>query len=500
MKSFKKIISIILALVMMCTMFIPAFAAVDTNVVCPQIYVPGFNTSTIYANKNDPGSALGLPGTEEIIQILKEEIAPAFAVYAIDKDADKLGTVISDMINRVAAGWYNNPDGSAKDNAGTKFVYPDKKIIKYNSKLNFDYDWRGDPVESAAQLNDFVNYVYESTGNKKVALTCHSMGSIVVLTYIKIYGSDKIMGVVFDSPAIYGLVSVGELFSRGTKFDAEGVASILKMLIGTTEYEELLSSIIDIFSMAGINGSISDYLDGAYDRVGSVVFSKSLLPIFGCWPSVWSMIPDEYIDEVMADIFANEFSDEAYDGLKAKIENYNNLVRKNKTQILLDYDAVGRVAVISRYGYNSVPMTKEWNMLSDAVIETTNTSMGATTAKMGDCFSDEYLAGKDMKYISPDKTVDASTCLFPEKTWFIKNTQHSEPDVTKPYYDKLLFTAEDATCENSEVPRFTIYDRENDVTVADESVPVKAEKPTIFDRIFNFVKALINKFLDLFKK
>ncbi len=303
MKNFKRILALVLSAVMIITVSMPAFASgVQTY---PEIYVPGFNTSTIYADKNDPASAVVLPDKETVIQILKDEIAPAFAVYAIDKNAEKLGDVISDVINTVAEGWFNNPDGSAKGNSGANFVYPAEKSIKYNSNLMFGYDWRGDPVESAAQLNDFIDYVLECSGKDKVALTSHSMGSIVVLTYISVYGSDKVMGVVFDSPAIYGLETVGELFSRRTDFDAQGVATILKMLIGTTEYEELLSSIVDIFSMAGINGSISDYLDGAYDRVGSVVFSKSLLPLFGCWPSVWSMIPDEYIEDVMADVFAN---------------------------------------------------------------------------------------------------------------------------------------------------------------------------------------------------
>jgi pimeloyl-ACP methyl ester carboxylesterase len=503
MKNCKKIISFALSVIMVLTMTVtmaaPAFASgVQTY---PEIYVPGFNTSTIYADKNDPASAVVLPDKETVIQILKDEIAPAFAVYAIDKNAEKLGGVISDVINTVAEGWFNNPDGAAKDNSGANFVYPAKKSIKYNSNLMFGYDWRGDPVESAAQLNDFIDYVLECSGKDKVALTSHSMGSIVVLTYISVYGSDKVMGVVFDSPAIYGLETVGELFSRRTDFDAQGVATILKMLIGTTEYEELLSSIVDIFSMAGINGSISDYLDGAYDRVGSVVFSKSLLPLFGCWPSVWSMIPDEYIEDVMADVFANEFSDEAYAGLKAKIENYNYKVRADKTQTLLDFDAVGRVAVVSRYGYNTIPMTNGWTSLSDAVIDTKNTSFGATTAKIGEHFSDEELSGKDMKYISPDKTIDASTCLFPDKTWFIKNVYHSERDIIlEPYYDKLLFASEEATCDNSEVPRFMLYNRENNTVTADESLPQKAEKPTMFTRIFNFIKALINKLLDLFKK
>ena len=39
-------------------------------------------------------------------------------------------------------------------------------------------------------------------------------------------------------------------------------------------------------------------------------------------------------------------------------------------------------------------------------------------------FSKEYLDSHNSKYISPDKCVDASTCLFPERTWFFSGQHH----------------------------------------------------------------------------
>lgn len=500
MKTSKKILSLVLSIIMVAVMFVPATAAVDQSVVCPEIRVPGFVSSVIYKDKNDPASALGVPGQEEILDCIKNDVVPALIKYLTDKDAEKLGESVAEAVNTQFGDWFNNPDGSAKENAGTNFVYPAKEKVKYNSKFSFRYDWRGDPIENAAQLNDFINYILECTGKDKVALTSHSQGSVVVLAYLSVYGSDKVMGVVLDTPAIDGLASVGELFSGRTDFDGEGIASILKMIIGTTEYEELLSSIIDIFSMAGINDSLSEFLDGLYEKIGPTLLRKSLLPLFGCWPSVWSMIPDRYVYDIMDYFFENDFSGEEYAGLKTKIENFNKTVRANKKQTLLDFDEVGRMAVVTRYGYKAVPVTKEWMLLSDSVIETSSSSLGATTAIVGEYFSDEYLEGKDMKYISPDRTVDASTCLFPEKTWFIKNAYHSENEVTEQFYDLLLFSKEEATCDNSEMSRFMLYDRENGEVVTDESVPVKAEKPTMFDRIFNFIKAIINKLIDFFRK
>lgn len=500
MKTAKKILALILSTVLIMIILVPAVAAGTVNQTCPEIYVPGFMSGTICTDKNNPETANRIPDKDEIIEAVKNEVVPAFIAYAADGDADKLGKSIADVINEMFEDWFNNHDGSAKGNAGVSFTYPSKKAVASANRTEFRYDWRGDVMESAEQLNDYINYVLECTGKDKVALTSHSLGTVVVLTYLSIYGNDKVMGIVFDSPAINGLTSVGELFSRRADFDAEGIAAILKMIMGTTEYEELLSSIVDIFTMAGINGMIADFLDNAYQKVGPVLMIECLFPLFGCWPSVWAMVPDEYIDEAMNEVFEKGYFDESYNGLKTRIENYNQKVRANKKQTILDFDAVGRLAVISRYGYNSVPVMKEWTLLSDAVIDTKNSSFGATTAKVGEYFSDEYLADKDMKYISPDRTVDASTCLFPEKTWFIKDLAHDQAGVTVPYFKQLLFSAEEATCDNSSLPRFTIYNSETGEVTADESVPVKAEKLTVFDRIFNFIKALINKLFDLFRK
>ena len=500
MKKFTKTLSVILALIMTFAMVMPVFAAESQSVVCPEIYVHGFATGAIYTNIDGKAEKIVYPEVDVLLDAVKEKIVPAALTYAADGDAKKLAYAITDLINTQFAVWFNNPDGSPANNSSANFEYPAASSIKKNSRVRFNYDWRGDPVEIAAQLNDYIDYVLATTGCEKVAISAHSFGSVVVLSYISIYGDDKIMGVVFDSPAMEGLTAVGELFCNRTDFKEEAIAALFKMIIDGNDYEELLNSIVDIFAMAGINGSISDFLNDAYAEMGDVIMEETLLPLFGCWSSVWAMIPDEYIDDAMEFVFDGSFSAEEYAGLKARVDSYNNLVRKDKKDTLLALDEEARVAVISRYGYNSVPMTKEWSMTSDTVIETKSSSLGATTAPYGDCFSDEYLEGKDMKYISPDKTIDASTCLFADKTWFIKNAQHAETSLTSKLYSKLLYGEQEATCDNSELARFMLYDRENSVLVEDNSEPVKAEKLTVFQRIFNFVKALIDKLLELLGK
>ena len=500
MKKMRKLLSLVLVAVMLTAMAVPAMAKIDNSVVCPQIYVPGVASTAVYADESDPSTVLDIPDKDGLTTLLAGDILPAFIAYAADNDAEKLGYSLSAALNKAFDVWFNNPDGTAKGNAGAGFVYPDKKNISSSSTLRFSYDWRGDPLEIAADLNDYVDYVIEATGCEKVALTSHSFGAVVILTYLTVYGSDKVMGIVLDTPAINGLTSVGELFSGNTTFCEAGIEALLKMVMGSTEYAELSASIVDILTMAGINGSVSDFLNDAYDNIGAILMEETLFPLFGTWLSIWAMIPDEYIDDVMTYSFDSGVYDEDYSVLKTKVQAYNDTVRKYKKQTLLDFDKEGRVAVISRYGYNAVPVSQEWTMLSDNVIETANSSLGATTAAIGEVLSEEYLADKDMKYISPDKTVDASTCLFPEKTWFIKGASHEITSATIPLHKELLFAVEESTCDNSDIARFMLYNKADGKLELDESQPVVAEKLTMFDRIFNFIKALINKIIDIFKK
>jgi hypothetical protein len=61
---------------------------------------------------------------------------------------------------------------------------------------------------------------------------------------------------------------------------------------------------------------------------------------------------------------------------------------------------------------------------SDAIIDIDSTSLGATYAAAGNVLSEEYLATRDPKYISPEGSIDASTCLFPDNVWFFHGQHH----------------------------------------------------------------------------
>ena len=493
----KKVISIILCLVMVFALSVPAFAAEDVK--CPHIYVPGIVTSAVYTDKDNPTDNILNFDKDEITALVSGELAPAFIVYAADKNVDKLAKSVSSAVNEFFADWFNNSDGTAKGNSGAVVRYPSETAINNAGRMVFDYDWRGNPFDIAAELNEYINYITSTGKYDKVALSSHSLGSVVVLTYLSVYGYDKIMGVVLDTPTIDGVTYVGELFCGEAEITSEALAAYFEGVLGFTEYEEILESLLDILVMAGVTDSVSDFLDDALKKIYPTLFKETLVPMFGYWPTIWAMVPEDSFDKAVEYIFDDFCKGQDLSSLRGKIEDYNSLVRKGRKETLRNFDEVGRIGIISRYGFSALPITSSWDLLGDGVVETRSNSLGAITAVAGESFGEDYLKNKDMKYISPDKTVDASACLFPEKTWFVKNLIHVIGDKIVPLHSQILFNEEEATCDSFAVPRFTFYNAQTNSYETDETQPEIKEELTPFKMLLNFLKALFLKIADFFR-
>ena len=96
--------------------------------------------------------------------------------------------------------------------------------------------------------------------------------------------------------------------------------------------------------------------------------------------------------------------------------------------LLKEIDSRMNIGVFARYNYQITPVIENWNVQSDMVIDTKFTSFGATCAPLGETLGEDYVQKKTTcghNHLSVDGVVDASTCLFPEYTWFIKDIQHS---------------------------------------------------------------------------
>ena len=465
----------------------------------PEIYVHGIMSSTVLADKNDPNSREGWPMSADDIIATVKSIVPALLKFSATWNWDALADSLIPAVQDLFRDAMNDENGDPVGNTGIYFVYPSRSSITRSSKLTFRYDWRMDPIEVAAQLNDFIDYVLECSGSDKVTITCHSLGGIMTLSYLTIYGSSKVRSVLFNTTAIYGETYTGELLSGDLKLNAKGVVDYLKYAVNYTEYDYLISSLLDIFQKAGLMDFITKFGNFILEKLSPRVVPEILVPMFAGWLTIWAMVPDEDLDDCMHYVFDVVYKDSPIDftGLKDRIEEYNTRVRQNKTQTLLNLNnnKSFNLYVFSRYGYSSLPLTSSYRNLSDGVIDTKNSSFGATTALYGEKLSDDVLNKADPKYISPDRSIDASTCLFPDQTWFIRNYKHSdEADNHDEITDKLLYSTSQATVTTfKEYPQFLQYNGDSDTISTDLNEPVAQES------FFEKLKRLFEEFRKLFK-
>lgn len=461
MKKFKKLLAVVLSAVLMLSVMPFAMAKdVSYEQTCPYIYIHGFVGNVIYDDPSSPDAkALFPPEADAIIDMVKN-CAPALSVYLLNKDADTLSKTLVPELTKLLGGVFLDEEGNVPNKSGIKFTWPSKSSINKYSRLAFEYDWRLDPMEIADQLDAYINYVCEASGCDKVSIMAHSCGGIITLAYAAKYGTDKLSGVVMNSTAVYGETCTGELMTGDLKLDMNAVKAFLQYIMSETEYDTLIDGVMDIFGKAGILSSFeamgNDFIADEYDEI----MGNILLPMFTRWPTIWAMTPDEYLEAAEEYIYNGKYSgDSAASAVfRAKLESYNSLVRGNRDNLIKELEANGHFGVYARYGFSSVPVTSSWQNLSDGVVDTKFASYGATTASYGEKLSESYLAGVDAKYVSPDKTVDASTCMFPEKTWFVKNYGHTHSQLLPELTNAILFADEEVTVDTYEAyPQFIIY-------------------------------------------
>ena len=141
---------------------------------------------------------------------------------------------------------------------------------------------------------------------------------------------------------------------------------------------------------------------------------------------------------------------------------------------------------------------------NDYLIDARYASGGAVCAPLGKTLDEAYIAAKEAErqYISPDKQIDASACMFPEYTWFIRDMGH----VDYPIGDStdLILTFADSE-EQLDVQSLEKYPQFMKYSYADNTLtPVKenAEKTfaeKFFGALIEFMRKISAFFRDMKK-
>lgn len=503
-RSLKKTVSLLLALVLAVTLIVPSFAAGKSN-QNPVLVVTGFSEYPLVNTAT--GEAAFPPSTDAIVNTVTGVLPSLMTLLGSGKtqaDYDAFCDAALPVVNALFEPIACNPDGSVKHTeVGLAYQYPesaaeygknseayaqafDKALLRSvantvgaDKTYVYGLDWRLSPLEIADELNEWVQHIKSVHGCDKVSIAGISMGGVMVSAYLAKYGTADISNITMISSAFTGLSYIGALFNGGIAIDEQGLYNMLNQLVGS----ETLSKVV---GSTGLVKQIIGLIDDLYAAEQDRLFTECLIPGFGYNPGLWSFVPADDYEAAKAFMFARMDSTDAQKAaLEAKIDAYHEIQVNAKANLEAAKKAGVNVAIISNYNSQMPPISTASAQTGDQVIETVHTSAFATCADQGK----QLPEGTKGKYVSPDRMIDASTCWFPNETWFIKNMQHVGFDDTQNQCDLyvwLMTTQKQVTVQsNPDFPQFLLYNTETKVLS-----PLSLLRGDVnFDGIVNLVDA-----------
>ena len=532
----KKIVSMLVALVLVFTLMTPAYAATLTSwwSNIPVVSIAGDGEPLYDGNGNqifkttDILSGFKSDGEEDedggVMDAVANILYPFLVEGLLTDNWDNYYNNLYEEIADIFEDSLLTKDGEPKSGSGLSEERKQEvaQTLQTDFKLEwgcyldwhykFYYDWRLDPLTVADQFNDYIKAVKDITGAEKVAITGLCLGTNVVLAYIAKYGTDDIYGVGIDGSTVNGMEPISEAVSGKISIDGN---SIMRLLVDCNVYDvatidDFILKTVDLANKGGLLGVVSGFTESSlYKKLEKGVTSALARASVLTWPGYWAAVKAEDFETAKEYVFGPEGSElrKEYAGLIKKLDNYNSTVRTQIPNIFKTLkDSGANLAIIAKYGCQMIPLGESQNLVADQFASVKSASFGATTSTVYDTLSDEYLAQRNSegkgKYISPDKQIDASTCLYPDYTWFIKGNKHSN---WSNWEKELLYTVTTAdhqlTVDDFDFGQYVIYDKKNNhaIKMTEENCHIEAweadkevDYPTsIFIKIKNYFEALV---------
>lgn len=489
----KKWISLFLALVMLFSPCTAVTASCAWGFPCecahtPIIYVTGFAMTDLVAY---PGTTqqynVFMPEYDKVQTALKQLVGPLVQViflHTYKSFARSLAKTAHFLLDEIACDDSGNP---VNDYVDVAYRSSPSSIHDSHTQTSFRYDWREDVFDIAAELNDFIEQTKRLTGHDKVALKGESMGGAVLMTYLEVYGHDSVDSIVMLSSAFNGISLVGDLFTGDLRVkNADVVRYVGNFLEGSDNKTNFYRLLLKRFGF--LTYPVVQILRRTFSRGNDILYTQCLSDLFGNIPGLWVFVPQEKYEAAKAFLLDERVNAE----LIQKIDRYHYGVADRTKAILDDALADGvKLAIVANYDKAAVPVGENARRQSDFLIDTARSSMGGTCADYGETLGADYAQAIDDGHchISCDRVIDASTCAYPEYTWFVKDMMHTW--YTGSYRDFTYWLSEQSVQptvhDSPQYPQFLVDN--HDTNELEPLTPENSERhPTDVDW-----KALLNK-------
>lgn len=478
----KKIISVLMTIVMLLCVCLPSVsAATEASAVTPVIIVRGIDfggltysdgTKALQVNAGDLMSlmlkgfwgSLSLQGEETVADGIFEIAKGIFEPISCDREGNSLDPDVS-MVQYKGSMAENMDKVYSLGDGGEEGIVK-TAVEKYGAEnvYFFTYDWRKAPVELAAELNEYVETAKSDSGKDKVNIICASMGGMVTTAYMYYYGYDSINSAVFLSGAQNGTYVCGDALNGRIVFESDVLVSLVDSVASDNI---LLKLYMHIFRALGVMDFITfvanDTVANSFDRANDVMLRDCLATMCG----LWALCPDEDFDSGLETIFGGH--EEEYPVLLEKLAETREFVMSTEETLIGAKESGIKISFVSNYNIGLVPVYERANLNGDMVLETELTSNFATVAPLGETLSQDYLLNADRTYVSDDRVIDASTALFKDNTWFVKDAPHVAADYGSQFSD-FAFTL----LESDVQPTVTTFPQYPQFMIADENLNLTA--------------------------
>ncbi len=548
----KKAISLFLSLLLIIAVMAPVASAVGEENL-PIIYIRG-NGETIYDGDGKPlglgisdlfsNVANGDFDKETVVETCANIMLPLLTEGLLFDEWDRYGKAVYEELKPIFKGSEIDENGNPINGSGiaqsridASEAEAERDTVNYGLyDYNFMYDWRLSPYDHVDRLHEYVLKVLETTGKDQVNIHVACLGGGLIMAYLEKYGDESLIkNVMLNEVLSNGATIISKTFSGQIEFDAKQIERYLAQMTYCSEIgmpggfglsdliNEIVFKTIDLFNQITVTDTVLDAVEDLYSKL-----YQALMPAvchatgIATVVNYWTCVNEEDFDSALNLIYGEEGSElrTKYAGLVDKIVYYREHCTSKLDELYEKCENEYKIHIgfVARYGYMNPPLTKDADELSDFLVSLDEATMGATCAKIGSTLSEEYISqrvkeGKE-DYISPDRQVDLSTALYPDRTWVIKNAHHSFINVSDNITLSFLQGTNYSICSEGAYPQFSVFfEKEGKLepmtaeNSADyEWISLPEEKPTTQTRlaslirfltmILNFITSLVKGELD----
>ena len=539
----KKLISIFLVLTLMLSFAVPASAAYYPGQETPIIMIRGDGRNIVDADGNviwPISLGDGDESKDKILETAKNILFPHFINGLLFDQWDGYCDVVIEELAPLFEKTKLDKNGEASNGSGisAEDIEHNAYFSKFNSATwqngrfsigdyTYYYDWRLSPMDVIDDFHAYITTVMKSTGASQVSLVGRCLGTSFLTAYAQKYGSlGHIKSIVYDVGVMNGTALLTDAFQGKINADDKALERFINDYINYRRQPEpdetgaidevmlllndLISTSVALLNETGVTDVATGMIMKIYKKVYTNLVPRLLVEIFATWPGYWTSISTENFDSCIDFVFGEEGSEKRteYAGLIEKLNRYNDTVGSKIPQIVSERQNEGvLVAATTKYGYQLYPFVESTDKLADGLVELEKASFGATTAKVNETLSKEYIEERSALgfagYISNDKQVDASTSLLKDTVWFIKGIEHNNwSDSVDALIHDICQGTVTSVHDSPEYPQFMVYNDEADTIspMTDENCNVSnwdgvtTEKPTLRSRLITLFKWLYAMF------